>query len=116
MRGMASGVLVLEAIVLMLVSGPMILVYDVRAAIALPVCLGLGVAAILVCGLLGKPVGVVAGSLLQVAAIALGFVVPIMFVLGTVFGGLWVAAVVLGRRVDEIKAEQSGGAGQSRHP
>lgn len=101
---MASGVLVLEAIVLMLASLPMIQVAGVRPAVALPVCLGLGVAAVLVCGLLGRSTGVVAGSLLQVAAIALGFVVPIMFVLGGIFAALWVAAVVLGRRVDALKA------------
>ncbi|HET7327670.1 MAG TPA: DUF4233 domain-containing protein [Nocardioidaceae bacterium] len=104
---MASGVLVLEAIVLMLVSGPMILVYDVRPAVGLSVCLGLGFAALLTCGLLGKPVGVVAGSVLQAAAVALGFVVPVMFVLGSIFAALWVAAVLLGRRVDAIKAEHS---------
>lgn len=104
---MASGVLVLEAVVLMLVSGPMIMVYGVSATVGLSVCLGLGAVALLTCGLLGKPVGVVAGSLLQVAAIALGFVVTIMFLLGAIFAALWVAAVLLGRRVDAIKAEHA---------
>lgn len=104
MRGMASGVLVLEAVVLMLATMPMIAVYGVAWQVAVPACVGLGVAAVLICGLLGSSAGVVAGSLLQVAAIGLGFVVPVMFVLGVLFGGLWVAAVVLGRRVDAAKA------------
>jgi hypothetical protein len=104
---MASGVLALEGVVLMLVTMPMIAVYGVRPGVALPVGLGLGVAAILVCGLLGSKAGVVAGSALQVAAIGLGLVVPVMFVLGAMFAGLWVTALVLGRKVDEAKAAGS---------
>lgn len=104
MRAMGASVLVLEAVVLMLAMMPMVAVYDVDWPVALVVCIGLGVAAVLTCGLLGKPLGVVAGSVLQVAAIALGFVVPVMFVLGVVFAGLWIAAVVLGRRVNTAQA------------
>jgi hypothetical protein len=92
----------------MLVAAPMITVYDVSPAVALSVCLGLGAVALLTCAMLRSPVGVVLGSLVQVAAVGLGFVVPIMFVLGVVFGALWVAAVVLGRRVDAIKAQRAG--------
>lgn len=108
MRGMASGVLVLEALVLMLATMPMITVYDVAWQVAVPICIGLGAGAVLICAVVGRPVGVVAGSLLQVAAIGLGFVVPAMFVLGVVFGGLWIAAVVLGRRVDAARAARDG--------
>ncbi|MPZ97181.1 MAG: DUF4233 domain-containing protein [Propionibacteriales bacterium] len=104
MRVMASSVLALESVVLMLVTIPMITLYDVAWTTAVPVCLGLGVVAIATCGLLRSRIGIVSGSLVQVAAVALGFVVPVMFVLGVVFGALWVAAVVLGRQVDAAKA------------
>ncbi|MGH3385894.1 MAG: DUF4233 domain-containing protein [Nocardioidaceae bacterium] len=104
MRVMASSVLALESVVLMLVTIPMITLYDVAWTTAVPVCLGLAAVAIATCGLLGSRTGIVTGSLVQVAAFALGFVVPVMFVLGVIFGALWVAAVVLGRRVDAAKA------------
>lgn len=107
MRGMASGVLVLEGVVLMLVTMPMIALYDVRPGPALAVGLGLGAGAFAICGLLGSRAGVVLGSLLQGAAIGLGFVVPVMFVLGALFAGLWATALVLGAKVDEAKAARS---------
>ena len=44
---------------------------------------------------------------MQVAAIALGFVVTTMFVLGVIFALLWGAALVLGRRVDAAKAQRA---------
>jgi len=106
-RAMGSGVLVLEAIVLMLAAIPMTTLGNVSWQTSVVVCVGLGLAAVLTCGLLGRPAGVVAGSLVQVAAIGLGFVVPIMFVLGAVFAALWVVAVVLGRRVDAAKAART---------
>jgi Protein of unknown function (DUF4233) len=112
-RVLASSVLALEAVVLMLVAAPMITVYDVTPAVAVAVCLGLGAVALLTCALLRSPAGVVLGSLVQVAAVGLGFVVPIMFVLGVIFGAIWVAALVLGRRVDAIKAERERPSGAS---
>ena len=53
--------------------------------------------------LLRNRVGYILGWLVQFAAIGLGFVVPVMFVLGALYAGLWVTAMVLGRRIDEAK-------------
>jgi hypothetical protein len=39
----------------------------------------------------------------QVGAVGLGFVVSVMFVLGVAFAAFWVAAIVLGRRIEEAK-------------
>jgi hypothetical protein len=113
MRSMAAGVLALESVVLFLSTPVMIQVSDVGTGPALAVGLGLAVLAVVLCGLLRYRWAYVAGSVLQVAAVALGFVVGAMFVLGVVFAALWVAALVLGRRVDDAKAarEAAGDAG-----
>ncbi|MFC5264003.1 DUF4233 domain-containing protein [Kribbella qitaiheensis] len=104
MRSLASIVLGFEALVLALVTPVMISVADVEPSTALPLCLGLAVLAVVAAGLLGNPVGYVLGSIIQVAAVGLGFVVPVMFALGLAFGTFWVMAIVLGKRVDEAKA------------
>ena len=49
----------------------------------------------------GQRWALAAGSLLQVAVIATGLVVPAMFVLGAVFAVLWAAAIWLGLRYRE---------------
>jgi Protein of unknown function (DUF4233) len=104
MRTMAAAVLGFESIVLFLSTPVMIQVSDVSPGSAVAVGLGLAVAAVVLCALLRHRWAYVAGSLLQVAALALGFVVPTMFVLGAIFALLWGAALVLGRRVDAAKA------------
>ena len=43
-------------------------------------------------------IGWVVGSIVQVGAIATGFLVPAMFFLGALFGLLWVLTYVLGQR------------------
>ena len=105
-RRMASAVLGLESIVLFLSTPVMIQVSDVPRGQAIAVGLGLAVLALLLCGLLRFPWAYVLGSVLQVAAIGLGLVVPTMFVLGGVFALLWAMALVLGRRIDDAKAQQ----------
>jgi hypothetical protein len=56
---------------------------------------------------LRNQVGYILGSIIQVIAVGLGFVVPVMFVLGLAFAAFWVMAIVLGRRIDEAKAAQA---------
>lgn len=103
MRSLASIVLGFESLVLALATPVMISVADVRPAIALSVCLGLAVLSIVATGLLRHQVGYILGSVVQVGAVGLGFVVPVMFVLGLAFAAFWVAAIVLGRRIEEAK-------------
>jgi hypothetical protein len=106
-RSLASIVLGFESLVLALATPVMISIADIRPAIAVPVCVGLAVLAILAAGLLRNQVGYVLGSVVQVGAVGLGFVVPVMFVLGLAFAAFWVMAIVLGRRIDEAKAAQA---------
>lgn len=108
MRGMASAVLALESVVLFLSTPVMIQVSGVDSAAAVTAGLGLAVLALVVCALLRYRWAYVAGSLVQAAAVALGFVVTTMFVLGLIFALLWAAALVLGRRVDAAKAQRAG--------
>ncbi|KRV46383.1 hypothetical protein AQ490_10710 [Wenjunlia vitaminophila] len=62
---------------------------------------------VVLCGVVNRPWGVMIGWVLQVALVASGFVVPLMFVLGVAFGALWWAAVYYGRRIDMIKAARA---------
>ena len=53
---------------------------------------------------LGSGWGITLGWAIQVAMIASGFFVPMMFVLGAAFAALWWAALHYGRKADEIRA------------
>ncbi|TDO47335.1 uncharacterized protein DUF4233 [Kribbella sp. VKM Ac-2527] len=111
MRSLASIVLGFESIVIALSTIVMISIADVDPAVALSVCLGLAALAIVATGLLRNQVGYVLGWIVQAGAIGLGFVVPVMFVLGLAFGAFWVMAIVLGRRIEEAKRAHQSQAG-----
>ncbi|EPH44483.1 DUF4233 domain-containing protein [Streptomyces aurantiacus] len=59
---------------------------------------------VLLCGMVTRPGGVQLGWALQIALIASGFVVPMMFFMGAMFAVLWWASVHFGRQIDEAKA------------
>jgi len=61
----------------------------------------LAVLCILDAGLLRQPWGITVGWVLQVATLACAFVVPLMLLVGLLFGGLWLAALVAGHTMDE---------------
>lgn len=104
MRGMCAAMLTFEAILLGLSVPVMISVEDVPAGLALALGLGLAVLCILTAGMLRKPSGYVVGHVLQVAVVALGFLVPVMFFVGGMFALLWASAFLLGRRIEADKA------------
>jgi Protein of unknown function (DUF4233) len=61
-------------------------------------------AAVLLAGVVGRPRhgwALAVGSLLQVAVIATGVLVPAMYGLGAVFAALWATAIWLGYRFRE---------------
>ncbi|MFF1278390.1 DUF4233 domain-containing protein [Streptomyces marokkonensis] len=64
------------------------------------------------CGVITRPGGVALGWALQIALIASGVFVPVMFFLGAVFALLWWASVHFGRKVDEAKARFAARADQ----
>ena len=67
-------------------------------------------------GILKKKSGWIFGSLLQLPLIAYAVVVPSMAIVGPIFAGLWVAAIVIGRKGEAIRAKllaESSGAQES---
>lgn len=104
-RGMCAAILSLEAVVLGLTTPVMINLAHVRWQTAVWIGLGLCVACLLLAGLLRWEAAYLVGWVIQVAAIALGFVVPMMFVLGGIFALLWGTAYFLGRKIERERAE-----------
>jgi hypothetical protein len=101
---MCAGVLSLEAITLGLTTPVLITVADVDTPVALAIGLGLAVLCLLTAGLLRHEWAYGLGWVIQVAAIALGFVIGAMFVLGAVFALLWATAYLLGRKIERERA------------
>ena len=106
MKVLGSSVLGIEAIVVFLA----MLVAAANGSIAnqwAAVGIGIGLAALLVVsiGVLRRPWGAWWGSILQVVVVGLGFLAPLMFLVGGIFAVLWFFAVRLGTRVDRLKAQ-----------
>ena len=103
-RGMCAAVLSLEAITLGLTTPVLITVADVDTGTALGVGLGLAAACLLLAGMLRGEWAYALGWVVQVAALALGFVIPLMFLLGAIFALLWGSAYLLGRKIERERA------------
>lgn len=102
-RGMCSAVLTFEAVMMLLA----ILVLNGFSSVSEPVATAIGCGMAVLClvaiGMLGRPWGYGLGHALQVVMIALGFLaVPILF-MGILFAALWVAAYVVGMRIDAAR-------------
>jgi putative exporter of polyketide antibiotics len=61
----------------------------------------LAVLCILDAGLLRLPWGVTVGWVLQIATLACAFIVPLMLLVGLLFGALWLTALIQGNAMDE---------------
>lgn len=105
-RSMCAAMLSLQAVVLFLTGVVTIGMTDIGTGASLSMGLGLALLCVLAAGLLRFRAGYLLGHLVQVVSIALGFVTTPMFFLGAVFAGLWVAAYVLGERIDRERAER----------
>jgi uncharacterized membrane protein YciS (DUF1049 family) len=103
---MCAVMLALQAVVLGLTTPVLISVADVSVSTALAVGLGLTVACLVVAGMLRRAWAFHAGWAIQVAAFALGIVIPMMFLLGAVFTALWAGAYFLGTKIDRERDER----------
>ena len=112
MRGMCAAMLSLEAVILALAVPVMISVEDVSKPLALASGLGLALLCVLTAGALRRPQAYLMGHAIQVGAIALGFLIPIMFFVGAMFAALWLTAYFLGRRIESDKARWALEAGE----
>ena len=103
-RGLCAAILSLEAVTLGLTTPVMISVAHVPAGRAAAGGLGLALVCVVLAGSLRHPVVYWLGWLVQVAALALGVVVPLMWVLGVVCTALWAGADLLGRKIERERA------------
>jgi hypothetical protein len=105
MRRLCATVLIFEAIVIGLAIPVAVRVGHLSAGSAGPAGGALAGAAVVVAiavslrstGRPGLRIALVTGSILQLAMIASGVVVPVMYGLGVIFGALWTVAILLGR-------------------
>jgi hypothetical protein len=101
MRQLCGTVLIMEAIILGLAIPVAIAAEHANRPLAGGVGGGLALCALLLSGVVGRPRmgwALKAGTVLQVAVIAAGIVVPAMYVLGVIFAALWVTGIWLARR------------------
>ncbi|MFD4325266.1 DUF4233 domain-containing protein [Nocardioides sp. NPDC058538] len=103
-RGMCAAIVSMEGLAVALAAPVMISIGGVSAGLALPLGLGFFVACILVAGMLRRPWAYWVGWALQVVAIAMGFLIPIMFLVGAIFAVLWGMADILGRKIESERA------------
>ena len=106
MRALGSSVLAFEIIVSLLFIPTAIQESSISNSNILTIAFGQILLAILAMGTLGKSYGIYLGYLTQVSLIGSGFVVSWMFVLGLIFLGLWILALRIGRKTDELKASK----------
>jgi len=69
------------------------------------VCGALFVVLLVLSRMMGRPGGYVAGSAVQVPVLALGLLLPMMFLVAGVFVALWIVSLRLGGRIDRERAE-----------
>lgn len=116
-RQFAATMLALEAVVVLLAT---LVAFGLRVADPGRVWLvggALAVSLALAAGVLGRPGGYVVGSVLQVAVVATGLAVPMMYLVGVIFVALWIASLRLGARIDRERAERErDGSGPAPDP
>jgi len=107
-RRLTSSVLAMEVVVFWLAIIVAIVQEHVSVAAALAVGGALAVGSIAIAAMIRRPWAYLAGGVLQLLAIACGFVVPAMFVIGAIFAVLWVVSVRMGdaalRRAQQFEA------------
>ena len=101
MRVLGAAVLAMESI---LMGFALLLAKDNHGSTALWIGANIAVLMILTAGLLKKKSGWIIGSLLQIAMVAYGVVVPSLFIMGVIFLGLWIAAIIVGRKGEAARA------------
>lgn len=102
MRILGSAVLVMEFFVMCFA---MLLAKDNHEPSTIVAGTIIAVLLLITPGLLKKRTGWILGSALQFLMIGYAVVVPSMAIVGLIFAGLWIAAIVVGRRGEAIRAK-----------
>jgi len=113
MKSLLAAVLVFEAVVVALAI-PVAVLADGRGAAAAWALAVLALLLVLGAGVVRRPGGVAVGWVLQVLVCLSGLVVPAMGVLGLIFLGVWVVALVYGAKGDRLAAENTAKAAARR--
>ena len=103
MRRLCSTVLIMEAVVVALAIVPSIALGHMNGGTAGAIGGAIAVVAIGLAGCVGRPGmrwALYAGSVLQLLVIAVGVIMPAMYVLGVIFAALWFTGIWLGRKVE----------------
>ena len=99
MRRLCGTVLAMEAVIALLAIVPAKVLGHTSAGTAAAVCGAVALVAIVLSGVVGKrPWALYAGSVLQLAVIACGVLLPTMYVLGAIFAALWFTGIWLARK------------------
>jgi len=101
MRVLGSAVITME---FLLMGFALLLAKDHRSATSLWIGALIALLLLLTAGILKNIRGWIIGSVLQVALIAYGAVVPLMYFMGTLFAGLWATAYFLGKKGEAARA------------
>ena len=120
MRSLAAAVLAFQSIVIALAIPVAVSVYGVSGARAGWIGGGVAISCLVVAGLLRHRWAYALGWAIQIFSILAGFVVPVMFVLGTIFALLWWGALTIGRKGEATRARylqmQAEGLGPDGRP
>jgi len=101
MRMLASSVLIMEFLVMCFA---LLLAKDNHEPSTIIAGAIIAILMVLTPGLLKKKWGWILGSILQILMISYAVVVPSMAIVGLIFGGLWIAAIVVGRKGEAARA------------
>jgi Protein of unknown function (DUF4233) len=111
LRRLCGTVLIMEAVILLLTIVPAIKFEHLNGGTAGGLGAGLAVAGLVLGGMVGRPGkgwALIAGSVYQAAVIASGVAIPVMYVLGAIFGALWITGIWLARRIaTQVAASQA---------
>jgi len=101
MRVLGSAVLVMEFLIMCFA---MLIAKDIHEPSTIIAGSVIAILLLLTPGLLKKRTGWILGSILQFLVIGYAVVVPSMAIVGLIFGGLWIAAIVVGRKGEAARA------------
>jgi hypothetical protein len=106
-RTLCSSTLIAEAMVVGFAALVAMHLSDVSSTTLWSVCGAAMALCVLLCGVITRPGAVAVGWVLQLALIASGTVVGMMYGLGVIFAALWWASVHYGRKIDIIKTARA---------
>ena len=101
MKVLGSAVLTMEVFIM---GFAMLLAKDIHEPATIIYGFAFMVITIATVGLLKKRIGWILGSILQFALMAYSVVVPAMAIINLIFMGLWLAAIIVGRKGEAARA------------